>query len=57
MDVVRMMLQIRFIFKGILFVHPYMLPAKPICSTSRRDFGAASLTVKKNVPPAMKFLR
>ena len=43
--------------RDIVFAHPYKPHAKSICSTSRRDFGSASLTVKKNVPPAMKFLR
>ena len=43
--------------RDIVFAHPYKPRAKPICSASRRDFGSASLTVKKNVPPAMKFLR
>jgi len=47
----------RWFQRDIVFAHPYKPRAKPICSTSRRDFESASLTVKKNVPPAMKFLR
>ena len=43
--------------RDIVFAHPYKPHAKPICSTSRCDFGSESFTVKKNVPPAIRFLR